>query len=361
MSVSANRPRIVRTFGDGERRPCSSRAWHGQESGHIDLLAMECRLASSCLGYLAHPLFDGAVLEEDVLDGSYAFADYAVARWMNHFDTILVQLAAVTDDQFDTHQTEVQELWEAAESMLRAIGEGGDDLEINLREARALQLQVSLGPDICRRLTDFEGAADGFQSLWTHTVLYRSKDADKRSEISLERLRNAMGGIRRSLEEFFTNRDLSAETLERVKSHYGTKCFRCPKVTCFYFHEGFTDAKTRDRHVRRHERPFQCVVVDCDVSDVGFGSKKDLENHMQSFHPNTEIKAQLFKEIQTPKPGRARFECGECGKSFVRAWILRDHQRAHRDQRDYMCARCGKGFVRKNDCKRHEKNHENRP
>ncbi|OAL34641.1 hypothetical protein AYO20_06058 [Fonsecaea nubica] len=318
-------------------------------------------LASVCLGYLAHPLFDGAVLEEDVLDGSYAFADYAVARWMNHLDTILVQLAAVSDIEFDTHQTEVQELCETAESMLRAIGEGEDDLEIDLREARALQLQVSLEPNICSRLRDFEGAADGFQSLWTHMVLYRSKDADKRSEISLERLRNAMGGIRRSLEEFFTNRDLSAESLERVKSHYGTKCFRCPKVTCFYFHEGFTDAKTRDRHVRRHERPFQCGVVDCDVSDVGFGSKKDLENHMQRCHPNTEIKAQLFKEIQTPRPGRARFGCGECGKSFVRAWILKDHQRAHRDQRDYMCARCGKAFVRKNDCRRHEKIHENRP
>ncbi|OQV01238.1 NACHT domain-containing protein [Cladophialophora immunda] len=325
---------------------------------HVDLLAVESRFASLCLEYLAFPHFDGDVKVENVLNGSYAFADYAVAKWIYHFDKILGQFASQVDAmQSDTYEAVVQELCEAVENMVR---ECADDLRGSHAEAEASQLKARLKPEVCRLLTDFEGAEDGFQSLWHHVELHRTRDFDKRNEISLDRLKTAMASIRKLLEELSTDKGLRAEAHERLKSYYGSKFFRCSKTTCFYFHEGFTDGRTRDKHVGRHDRPYQCTAEDCDVADMGFGTKKELENHMHNFHPDAEMKAQIFKELKPATPSHAKFGCGQCGKSFVRKAILRDHELAHSGQKPFPCATCGKAFTRKNDCTRHEKIHLNR-
>ncbi|EXJ70482.1 uncharacterized protein A1O5_06551 [Cladophialophora psammophila CBS 110553] len=312
------------------------------ESKHIDLLAVECRLASLCLEYLAFPCFDGDDLEAYILDGSYAFADYAVAKWMYHFKKILGQLAS----NVDAVQLEISTLKSAAPKRT---------------ECEDMQSKVfRLEPGLCRLLAAFEGAEEVFLSLWTHIKLHEIKGSEKRNEISLERLRTAMDKIRTALEELSQNKTLTPKDRKELESYYGSKFFRCPKVTCYYFHEGFTDGKSRKKHVNRHDRPFQCDQPDCTGADLGFGSKKELENHMQNFHADAEMKALLFKEMMPATSSRAMYPCGECEKSFVRKSILRDHERVHKGEKPYECARCGKAFARKNDCKRHEKIHEHR-
>ncbi|OAP56381.1 hypothetical protein AYL99_09560 [Fonsecaea erecta] len=350
---------LVTAYGDRINLVHGTAKRYIAESEHVDLLTVECRLASLCLEYLAFPCFDQDIdKEEEVLKGSYAFADYAVAKWMSHFDHMLDKLGSRVDHrESDAYETVVQELCEAVENMVR---ECSDNLQISQAVAEAPQLEVELAPEIRRRLTVFDGAEVGFQSLWAHIVLHRSKDIVKRNEISLDRLKTAMEGIRNILERLFKDRALPAEDHQRLKSRYGSKVFRCSKVTCFYFHEGFTDGHTRDMHVIRHDRPFQCVAADCDIGDMGFGSKKELDSHMRNFHADVEMKAEIFTEIKPATPSHAKYGCGQCGKSFVRRSILRDHELAHNGQKPYECARCGKSFTRKNDCTRHEKIHENR-
>ena len=36
--------------------------------------------------------------------------------------------------------------------------------------------------------------------------------------------------------------------------------------------------------------------------------------------------------------------CVQCGKSFARRDMLKEHMRVHDTARDYLCAECGKGI-----------------
>lgn len=42
-------------------------------------------------------------------------------------------------------------------------------------------------------------------------------------------------------------------------------------------------------------------------------------------------------------PGVKSHGCEQCGKSFARKDMLKEHLRVHDDNRDYLCAECGKG------------------
>ncbi|KIX96919.1 uncharacterized protein Z520_07033 [Fonsecaea multimorphosa CBS 102226] len=355
---------LVAADGDRVNLVHSTAKRYIAESEHFDLFAVECRLTSLCLGYLALPCFDGDVLEENVRNGSYAFADYAVAKWMSHFNQILVRLGSHVDPRKSpAYETVVQELCDEVENMVRKCR---DCLQSSHAEAESLQQKSKLEPEVCRRLEEFDRTEDGFkaedefQSLWAHIVLHRSRVVDKRNEISLDRLKTTMDGFRKLLEELSKDRNLPADDQERLKSYYGSGFFRCPKVTCPNFDEGFSDGKTRDKHVRKHNRSYECLEAACDLAELGFSEKKELDYHMRNYHPDTEMKAQIFKEMKPATPNHAKFGCGLCGKSFVRRGILRDHELAHSGQKPYECARCGKAFTRKNDCTRHEKIHENR-
>ena len=144
-----------------------------------------------------------------------------------------------------------------------------------------------------------------------------------------------------------------------LQDFYGDKRFKCPKVTCYYFHEGFKGAEGRDKHINRHDRPFSCTFPDCSIAEFGFSSNKDLEKHRRFFHPEMEEQVNLFSVL--PKPTAATpFECNVCGKKFTRRMIHKDHMLSHTGTRPHACPECGKAFTRANDCRRHEMIHERR-
>ena len=62
----------------------------------------------------------------------------------------------------------------------------------------------------------------------------------------------------------------------------------------------------------------------------------------------------------SPKtPTSKKFPCGLCPKQFTRRYALREHLRAHTDERPFVCGVCGKAFARHRDCQRHERQHSN--
>jgi uncharacterized Zn-finger protein len=150
---------------------------------------------------------------------------------------------------------------------------------------------------------------------------------------------------------------LTAEEKSALEQFHGKKSYKCPKILCFDFHEGFTDAKSRDMHINRHDRPFRCTFEDCSVAEFGFGTNKELEKHERLFHPTFENQGITFS---TPKATESKtpWQCSMCEKRFTRGFHMRNHVRAHMAERPHACSECGKAFTRKNDCKRHEKIHE---
>ena len=57
---------------------------------------------------------------------------------------------------------------------------------------------------------------------------------------------------------------------DTLKSFYSLSLFKCSKVSCEYFIQGFTTASERDSHSRWNARPFKCDIAGCDFSKIGF-------------------------------------------------------------------------------------------
>lgn len=188
---------------------------------------------------------------------------------------------------------------------------------------------------------------------WQHIRLEQSKDLVARNNVSIATLKEALERNRRLLEKLSTeDRDLS--------SIYGDCIFRCPKVLCFFFHEGFKTAQARENHVNRHERPFHCTIENCTTEGLGLASESALRRHLRTFHPDQCDLSESFTRLSRGPTSQARWECHLCHKTFVRNLILQDHLLTHRGEKPWACSECGRRFTRRYDMMRHEKTHERR-
>ena len=193
------------------------------------------------------------------------------------------------------------------------------------------------------------------QLVRSHVDQHQNKGLEARNNVSLEILGKTFTRNRALLEELTSSTNCSSNRQKDLESFYGDKRYKCPKLTCFYFHEGFKDAKCRDLHKNRHDRPFQCTFPNCTMVEFGFRSSKELEKHMKAYHPDENDEAVTFTVANTERASM-RFACHVCEKRFTRHFILKNHIRSHNAERPYACSLgCGKAFTRANDCKRHEK------
>ena len=188
--------------------------------------------------------------------------------------------------------------------------------------------------------------------VWNHICVHQTKDTKTRGKVSIEALETILKRNRDLLESL----SASSVQADQFLEHYGTKPFKCPVVFCFYFHEGFSGKKVRDKHVDCHERPFQCEVEDCGIRGLGLASNKALEKHMRTFHPEQCDLSESFAQLNR-KASPAKWPCDLCDKTFTRSHNLKAHQYNHAGKKPHLCSECGKGFARKNDVRRHEEIH----
>lgn len=332
------------------------------QSRHIDAPVVDCNLATLCIQYLSFSCFNAEIseqeLQEYVSNGYFAFGDYATAKWQQHFRSVVDSGGVLSkEEEWESREIFLQELCDAVQFFVQ---EYDNDLDLSKSKMLDRESFAQSRPQFNQLLSQFEDAEANFQLVWSHLEWCRFKDPRTRSTISLERLRLGFERMREFLENMLANKTLSQKEREELVTFYGDRIFRCSRTTCFYFHEGFTDRTTRKRHVDRHDRAFLCSEPDCDSAEFGFVSKRDLENHIQNFHPDIEMKANLFETAKPTIKSKATYECSKCDKSFVRNAILKDHELTHTGQKPYECSRCGKAFTRKNDRDRHEKIHDNR-
>ncbi|KAJ8062488.1 hypothetical protein OCU04_009018 [Sclerotinia nivalis] len=162
--------------------------------------------------------------------------------------------------------------------------------------------------------------------------------------------------VRAYLEDLDASKTLKAMKRQSLNTYYGSKWIKCPRHACFYFHEGFSDKSTRDKHVQRHEKPFCCTDLkgNCPRIYLGFSTEKELKKHMTLYHPDPAAIGGKFPRI---KKEPMKHQCNQCPSSFTRSSGLRIHQRTHSNERPFKCGSpgCPMAFVRRWDRDRHEK------
>ncbi|KAF3403455.1 hypothetical protein F1880_009527 [Penicillium rolfsii] len=190
--------------------------------------------------------------------------------------------------------------------------------------------------------------------IWDYVCSAQRGDLTARNKISLGSLENALTRNRALLEQLSSDPGIDLTML------YDEFPFRCPRVLCFYFHEGFKSAVVRDNYINHHDLPFQCLVNNCSPYISGFRSKSALSFYMRRYHPEECDLDELFAPLNRRQLEDTRWRCEICNTFFVRKIILEDYMRSHRGEKPFCCAECGRGFARRSDMKRHEKIHERR-
>jgi hypothetical protein len=310
--------------------------------------SIECEFAILCLQYLTFPCFytdendDEKELRNLMLQGHFAFQDYAVAKWFHHVNAFVNNGSKFLNEAVNRSE-QLNALAIALDEFMDRYGE--EDWDDGLVQD-------------CKNTCSVFGEYPIFESLLlltSHIYRFQQKGFEARHKISIPSLENALERNRKLLEELpakLTNTELDAYC--RFYDH--KRRYKCTKITCRYFSQGFSDVKAKKRHINIHDRPFQCEVSDC-LGAEGFANEKDLKNHTRAFHPEMSDLAETFNS-STTKRAKADHACTFCGKTFTRKFHCQNHENSHRGERPYECPECGKAFTRMNDCKRHQKLHE---
>ena len=309
---------------------------------YIRVSTIECNLAALCLHYLTFECFYDDVEPEKLryfaLNGYLSLQDYAVAKWSDHIHAIVkMSPNSLSDD-------------EESLNALRTIEGALEDFSVRYEDEIHHHQDLAETAKLDCKAHERRAYYRNLLYVWNHVRRQQDKGIIARNDISLDALRQVVKRNREHIE------NLSPREFGDLATFYGKKKFKCSKLTCFYFHEGFENNTARDKHINKHERPFICDVPGCTISEFGFSSNTELDKHKRFFHPELTDQAITFKSAKEPVTS-TKWKCDLCQKKFTRGFSHKNHMRSHTGDRPFACSECGKAFTRKNDCIRHEKIH----
>ncbi|RDW70893.1 uncharacterized protein DSM5745_08404 [Aspergillus mulundensis] len=253
-----------------------------------------CRL---CLVYLSHPCVDhqlsGESLNKYVLQGYYGFLDYAVAYWVSHLESCLAHTKDYDDRSFESLGRDLQLFLD------RHFQEG-------CRYPVSTKTQIKLRP--FKKETYYDRLALAFEYWQQETTIITTK-SDGRPVLDLQAAINA---IRSELESLWSDQKLPRQI-------YGGSIFKCSRLYCNFFFEGFGGPTERDLHIKEHERSYTCQFPNCPASQMGYVSRKDLDRHLSNSHHIPELTAE-FPIFQDPSSIDIMHACKTGNLAMVERW-----------------------------------------
>lgn len=312
------------------------------QASHVEL-----ELCLLSLAYLNFPDFCTTVTPQStrsaLLAGRYSFYEYAVACWVPH---LMSWLSTENPDN-----SSIAELQETIDQFLdQHFSESWPKSTIS----KAMHDKLHL----LHRMENYDSLAQTV--VWSRKQLLIEKcDSEEPNLLNFPAITSHL----RSTLESMSMEALTPESKAALELYYGKKWFKCPKIYCRHFYDGFQSRENRDQHVRRHERAYTCTFDGCPTATFGCLTRNDLSKHMLEAHGIISEETD-FPDVSDPNPPPmnmqkhpATFQCTLCPKRFTRAHNLRSHLRTHTDERPFVCIVCGKAFPRRHDQKTHEKLH----
>ncbi|KAJ2988608.1 hypothetical protein NUW58_g3882 [Xylaria curta] len=265
---------------------------------HLNTEIIECDFTTTCLRYLCSPLFRSDLTdvqrEGSTREGCYSFQDYALAKWGHHLDAVIKAGPGLPPDY----------LADLSQAMSQFVQVYGNELSI-LEDAEEKILRAK---EECRAFSNYN-FFETLVKIWAHLSHQQRAHIKERNKLSLPSLAASLKKNRATIESLSDQKQLG--------ELYGDYVFKCDRLTCDYFYEGFSDKAARDNHLRRHDRPFHCPVPGCLTSKIGFLTSKDLAKHSREVHSD-DASAPTFIQLPRELVEDARFSCPDCGKNFTR-------------------------------------------
>ncbi|KAL8707589.1 MAG: hypothetical protein Q9220_007430 [cf. Caloplaca sp. 1 TL-2023] len=209
-------------------------------------------MAGFCLNYLlSSPVALGIANDElrrHSQSGYYAFHDYASVHWSDH----LIHLKNDCINFADEVQTSLI-------SRYRSLLKWTESSEHSLIQSSKMD-----PGQIDEMIKDIPQDA-------------RSRDRRYQITLRTSRIRSVIEAM---MEEF---KDGNPARLV-LCDMYGSRLFKCGKVDCRYYLEGFDTRSARDRHLQKHERSYTCVHQACPFQTLGFENEPQLRKHIENAH-----------------------------------------------------------------------------
>lgn len=246
--------------------------------------SVECELAALCLRYLTFPCFqhnedapDEPMLQQLIMKGHLGFQDYAIAKWFHHVNAFVDAGKDLLKRESEVQPT----LPEVAEQCrpLKELAIALEDFTVQFDEEdwHDPDKIVAECAEQCK-IFEEQDFYDNLVAVTSHIYTFQKKGFEARHVVSIKSLATVLDRNRSILEGLPPT--LGPNELMTFRQFYDDeRRFKCPKITCKYFSEGFKDSKTRKRHVNIHDRPFNCEVSDCIGAEYGFANSKDLEKY----------------------------------------------------------------------------------
>lgn len=304
-------------------------------------------MASLCVDYLNFPIFQSDLQTEDldmsILKGDPGFVDYSIISWTQHVENTLLSHSSLTSP-----------LSELEESLAVFF-------ECHWREPTSNAAAEIFPLECVQKLKDEDVRFKCEKSILAWRAMCSKHDADSRTHAPND-LFKVLDRIRRMTEELADDTSL----MPKLQQYYGTKLYKCARVYCRWFHEGFNSARHLEYHKQKHERSHYCPEGGCYRATLGFVSKADLDKHIKDYHkfgPSDDDFPEFDqgKTKQTQLAGQKRPGdniCHICHKTFSKPSNLQTHLKIHsKDRVRFACSTCGKEFVRQTDLARHVSTH----
>ncbi|KAF7947217.1 uncharacterized protein EAE97_004466 [Botrytis byssoidea] len=307
------------------------------DKSYVRIILEEQKLAVMCLRYLLFQCFDPTTPDDQihhyVNEGYYAFQEYAIVYWVDHLESLIEKLSPS-----DLENSELCDLGSAIAEFYEIFG---------VQSTKRSDVPSFL-EDRCTHLVGSD-QLDSLLLLLSHTRKVRAAQDEltepKELKIILEKVRSHLTRLSKS-------KNLTIVEKQKLNTYYGPKWIKCPRHACFYFHEGFPDESSRDKHLLRHEKPFLCTDLSCLRKHWGYSTEKELKRHILLEHPDPAAFGGKFPKV---KKEPVKHQCNICGSSYTRSSGLKIHQRKHDGTRPFKCESpgCSAAFLRRWDRDRH--------